>query len=347
MYKVEDSTIDQSSGFPNASPPNNPEESNQYLPAEGSGSGSGLYSNKLQDFKEIARVKSDLSTFSFKVDNTGERSRSTGKDGKTSQTSSKEECETVAEEEIKGMESELSGEGETEPEGVHNPGQRVDGDTEERVEKLTYTEPGSGDANSRIFSWPEDVHGSREDGEGVDEGKGKTCDEEDGIKAVGGTESDGSKDNLQFSTSLPAEVPLFKNSDENVNRHDEEDQSFGLDGHIVWDGSEEVDGDGDREGKLESEELVEGDGGEGSNAAVNVGSSHHFSSVDELLLDATRSPLLAHLVPLLRLTDGGKDAEEGNPYTSLRTRQLYSYSEYLSLFRLIFLLTRHKTHFHF
>lgn len=344
--------------------PINPEGSNQQLPAEGSGSGSGLDSNKLhQEFEEITAVKSDLSTFSFTVDNTGERSRSTGKHGETneagSQTSRKKECETAAEEEIKGKESELSGEGEIEPEGVHSPAQRVrkvDGDTEEIeavVEKLTYTELGSGDTNLRIFSWPEDVHGSGEDGEGVDEGKGKACDEEDGIKAEGGTESDGSKDNLQFSPSLPAQVPLFENSDENVDRHDEEGRNLGLDGQVVWDDSKEVDCDGERKGKLESEELVGGDGGEGSNAAVNVGGWHHFSSVDGLLVDATRSPMLAHLVPLLRLTDGGKDTEEGNPYTSLRTRQPHSYSLNICLYldcckiSFISLLARHETHCHF
>lgn len=336
---------------------------NSDVPAEGSESGSGLYSNRLnQEFDEVPPVESDLPTFNFKVDDIGKRSRSTGikmvieTNEAGSKISSKKVCETAAEKEIKENESELSGEEEEEMEGegVHDIGsqrvRKVDGETDESarqlnstagcdmlrergidvetvVGKIIYTEPASGDkieSNFGVFSWPEDIHGSGEGGDGGDDGKGKgkkAGDDEEGIKAVGGKESgdggeDGNKDDLQLSISLPAEVPLFDSSGGNGDGdgHDEEGRNVSLDSQVVWGNSaledKELDGDGERNGGLEREEHIEGGGREGSDAAVNGESLQQFSSVEGLLFAAKR-PVLAHLVPLLRLTDGSKDTEEG------------------------------------
>lgn len=339
--------------------PYNSEVSNPDVPAEGSESGSGLYSNRLnQEFDEVPPVASDLSTFSFKVDNIGKRSRSTGikmvieTNEAGSKISSKKVCETAAEKEIKENESELSGEEEEEMEGegVHDIGsqrvRKVDGETDKSarqlnstagcdmlrereievetvVGKIIYTESGSGDkieSNFGVFSWPEDIHGSGEGRDGGDDGKGKgkkASDDEEGIKAGGGDGGeDRNKDDLQLSISLPAEVPLFDSSDENGDGdgHDEEGRNMSLDSQVVWGNStledKEVDGDGERNGGPEREEHIKGGGREGSDAAVNGESLQQFSSVEGLLFAAKR-PVLAHLVPLLRLTDGSKDTEEG------------------------------------
>lgn len=55
----------------------------------------------------------------------------------------------------------------------------------------------------------------------------------------------------------------------------------------------------------------------GSDADVITESLQQFKSVDGLLLDAAKSPVLAHLVPLLRLADGSKDTEEGKEFPQL------------------------------
>ncbi len=184
----------------------NSEESSSDRPPEGSGSGSGLYDNN-QEFDGVTTAKTDLSTIlnstiSFKVDNTGKKSRSTGimkdretdndTDGAGSKISSKKECETAAEKETEETENELSG-GEEETidgEGEHGIGnqrvRKLDGEkdesagrlnstagrdmlkeTETKVETVVtiYTESGSGDeTNFRVFSWPEDISGSGEGG---------------------------------------------------------------------------------------------------------------------------------------------------------------------------------------
>ncbi|XP_035852266.1 receptor-type tyrosine-protein phosphatase zeta-like isoform X2 [Sander lucioperca] len=215
--------------------PNNSEEANTGWPAEGSGSGSGLYSNRLnQEFDGVTTVKTDLSTvpnltIRYKVDDTGEKSRSTGikmdsetdtgdTDGTGSKISSKKEFETEAEKEMEENESERSGgeEEKIEGEGVHNTG-KVGGEKDESARQLNstadrdvleekvgetevetvigkaiYTETSSGneiESNFHVFRWPEDVSGS---GEGGGDGEGKekkVSDDKEGIKAVGDKES--------------------------------------------------------------------------------------------------------------------------------------------------------------
>ncbi|KAM9334608.1 receptor-type tyrosine-protein phosphatase zeta [Symphorus nematophorus] len=338
------------------------EESNQDMSAEGSGSGSGLYSNKLdQEFHGVTTIKTDLSaipnsTAGFSVDSTGEKSRSTGikMDSETdddadeagSKISGKKEWE------MEENESEPSGEEEdgTAGEGVHKIGnQRVrkpDGETDESarhlngpagcglleeketetevetgVEKIINTESDSGDeieANFRVFSWPEDVHGS---GDGGDDGKRKgkkAGDDTDTVSvAVGEKESgdidDGREDSNREVVSgrrdePTSQPPLFDSSEENGDGHDKDGRSIGLNSQTV--GGNSALEDGKNNGGLESGDHTEGSSREDSDTAVIGESFQQFSSVDGLVFDAARSPMLGHLVPLLRQTDGGKGKEE-------------------------------------
>ncbi|XP_070785486.1 receptor-type tyrosine-protein phosphatase zeta [Enoplosus armatus] len=134
--------------------PHNSEESNTGRPAEGSGSGSGLYSNRLtQEFDSVTTVKNDLSTIpnsaiSFEVDNTGKKSRSTGvkmdsdTDGAGHKLSSRKECEAGAEKEMEENDNELSGEEKEkiDGDGVRGIGnqrvRKVDGETDESARQL-------------------------------------------------------------------------------------------------------------------------------------------------------------------------------------------------------------------
>ncbi|KAM6896094.1 receptor-type tyrosine-protein phosphatase zeta-like [Lycodopsis pacificus] len=133
------------------------EESGTDWPAEGSGSGSGLYSNRLdQEFDRVTAVKTDLSTLSnsalgSNVGDTVKESRSTGikvdsgTDGETDGVGSKlsSKCETEAEKEVEENESELSGEGEEKTEGVNHFGDQrgsdVEGGTHESASQLNGT----------------------------------------------------------------------------------------------------------------------------------------------------------------------------------------------------------------
>nr|XP_046235674.1 receptor-type tyrosine-protein phosphatase zeta-like isoform X2 [Scatophagus argus] len=355
--------------------PDNSEKSNPDMPVEGSGSGSGLYSNTFsQDFGGVNRVKTDLSSVSFKVDNTGNKNRLTGitMDSETGETaneagskiSRKKECETVVEKEMVGNDSELSGEEEeTEGEGVYNSGnqsmRKVDGETdksarqvnstsgcgmlkekETKVEtgagKKIYSEPGSGDEIEPNFiglSWLEDILGSGEGGDGVDNGKAKkVSDDIEGIKAVIGKESgdrgdggehsskeigSGRRDGLKLSVSQdkPTEdLPLFDSSEETSNEHDEKGHNS-FTHRVIWvnsplEDNKEANNDGKRKKELVYEENIEGGGREGSGAAVTGEGLQQFSNADGLLFDAARSPVLARLDPLLRLTHGSKATEE-------------------------------------
>lgn len=359
--------------------PYNSEESNSDRPPEGSGSGSGLYSNN-QEFDGVTTAKTVSSilnsTISFKVDNAGKKTRSTGvimdsetdndTDGAGSKISSKKECETAAEKEVEENESELSGEEEEKTDGEGELGignqrvRKVDGETDESARRLNstagsdmlkeketefgtvvgktvYTETGSGDeieSNFRVFRWPVDVSGSGEGGgEGGEVGKvkgKKVSDDKGGIKAVGekegGDKGDGRegsnkevlperRDGLQLSVSQDkpaADFSLFGSSEENGSGHDEEGRDTSLDIQVVRGNStldnKEGDGGGERNGGLESEERMEGGGREESDV---IGESlQQFSSMERLLFDAARSPVLGRLVPLLRLTDGNEAAEE-------------------------------------
>ncbi|XP_078021249.1 uncharacterized protein ptprz1b isoform X3 [Epinephelus lanceolatus] len=366
------------------SDPHDSEQSNTDWTAGGSGSGSGLYNDRLnQEFDEVATVKTNFSTIpsttiSSKVDNTRKNSRSTrikmdrktdeDTDG-TGSKSSKKEWETVVEKEMEENESELSGEKEEkiEKEGARNMGNqgvwKVDGETNESARQLNstagcdrlkekeketkaesgvgktiYTKTVSGneiESNLRVLSWPEDISGSGEGGgDGGEDGKGrekKVSDVKEAIKAVGEKESGNKSDDgedcnkdkasegrdgrqLSVSQDKPtAEFPLFDSSEENSDGdgHDEEGQNISLDSHVGADSTleenKEGDGDGKRNGSVESEEHEEGGGKEERDADVI---EEQFSNVDGLLFDAERSPLLGRLVPLLRLTDGNKDTEE-------------------------------------
>ncbi|XP_074481450.1 receptor-type tyrosine-protein phosphatase zeta isoform X1 [Sebastes fasciatus] len=259
-----------------------PYDSEESWPAEGSGSGSGLYSNRLnQEFDGVTAVKTDLSTsaISFKVDDTGKKSI------EDSETGSK----TSSEKEMEENESEQSGEEEEKVEGV----------------TIIYTETGSGN------SWPEDVSGSG-DGGGDGEGKEKkVSDDEEGVGVVGEKDKgDGSED----SDGEPGGAALFDNNEENYgggdggDGHDEEGRNT-AGANSTPEDNKEGDGDGEINGGLENEEQMEGGGNsEDGNAAV-IGES--FSSEDGFLLfDAATSRPLGRLVPLLRLTDGNEALED-------------------------------------
>lgn len=357
--------------------PYNSDESNTDMSAEGSGSGSGLYSNRLnQEFDGVTTIKADQSTnenptISFKVENAGKMSRSTGSrmesetaDG--ADEGGKKEFETAAVKEMEESESELSGEEEEEMEGegVHDTGnervRKVDGETNESARQLNRTagydllkereaeveavlgktistETGSGDeieSNFRGFSWPEDVPGSGESGGDLaDNGKGKgnkVSDGKEGIKPAGGKASgvkgDGREDNnkevvsgrrdlrLYVRQGKPTtEFPLLDSSEEKGD--DDDDKEGGNIRRTVWsnstvEDSKDRESDAKRNGGLESLEHMERGGREGSDGAAVGESLQAFSSVDGLLFDAARSPVLGRLVPLLRLTDGSKATEE-------------------------------------
>ncbi|XP_049423124.1 receptor-type tyrosine-protein phosphatase zeta isoform X3 [Epinephelus fuscoguttatus] len=209
---------------------------------------------------------------------------------------------------------------------------------ESGVGKIIHIKTVSGneiESNLRVLSWPEDISGSGEGGgDGGEDGEGrekKVSDVKEAIKAVGEKESGDKSDDredcnkdeasegrdgrqLSVSQDKPtAEFPLFDSSEENSDGdgHDEEGQNISLDSHVGADSTleenKEGDGDGKRNGSVESEEHEEGGGKEESDADVI---EEQFSNVDGLLFDAERSPLLGRLVPLLRLTDGNKDTEE-------------------------------------
>lgn len=354
--------------------PYNSEESNQDISAEGSGSGSGLGNRLDQEFDGVTTVPTDLSaipnsTITFKVDITGKKSTATGikmdseTGDDTDETGSKlsgKKCETAAEKDMEGNESELSGK-EDIGEGIQDTGiqrvRKVDSETDESarqldstagcdtskekesesvVGKITHTETGSGDeieSNFGVFSWPEDIHGSGEGGgDGGENGKGKGkkfSDDKESIKTVSEKESDAKgdgsedevvserRDGLQLSVSQDkptAMLPLFGSSEENgdIDGHDEESQSTSLDSQIVGldNFTLEDNREGDRNGGLGSEEHIEGGAKEDSEAAVTRESVHKSTSMDRLLSDAAKSPVLGRLVPLHRLTDGSEATEE-------------------------------------
>lgn len=206
---------------------------------------------------------------------------------------------------------------------------------ETAVGKAIYTETGSGTEikSETVSSWPEGDSGSgdgREDGKGSNDpqlfdsmGKGKrgSNDKED-IKGDEDVES-GRRDGLQLPVSLDTpttEFPPFGSSEDNGNGggdgHDEEDQNTSLDGGVVdGDSTIEENRQGDGDGKQSgSEGHMEGGGKE------NRGAGGAGESLQELLFSAGRSPMLGRLVPLLRLTDTDKAAEEqmeGKWYTML------------------------------
>ncbi|XP_040886604.1 receptor-type tyrosine-protein phosphatase zeta-like [Toxotes jaculatrix] len=267
-------------------------------------------------------------------------------DGTRSKKGGRKKWGTEAEKEIAENVSELRHEEEEKigGEGINNTGneggRRVDGETEESVRQLdntagrgmlkereretegetvvgktAYSETGSGaetESNLRVLSWSVDVSGSGEGGGEVRDvvEDNKAVAERDG-DGKGGARKDSNKevafritDGLQLPVNQnkpKAEFPLFDSSEDNINGggdgHDDEDQNTSLDSPVV--------------GDMESEEHVEGGGGKGeSDAGVIDESLQQFSSADGLLFDAARSPVLGHLVPLLRATDANKATDQ-------------------------------------
>ncbi|XP_071357909.1 receptor-type tyrosine-protein phosphatase zeta isoform X2 [Trachinotus anak] len=217
--------------------------------ATGSGSGSGLDSNRLNQDFEVATVRTDLSTppsltVSFKVDDTGEESRSTPVKMVTESDNDGTKGETEAENE-RELNHEEGGEGinKTGNEGVRN----EDGETEERtrqlkstagcdvlegkerhsvVGKTAYTETGSEpetESSFRDFIWTEDTSGSGEGGgDRGEDGQGKkVSDDEEDVKAVaekkGDDKSDAKKDcnrEVVFQRRDGLQLPVSQNKPE-------------------------------------------------------------------------------------------------------------------------------------
>lgn len=306
-------------------------------PTEGSGSGSALDSNGLsQDFDEVSTVWTDL--YLTLVDDTEKETTAAKMAAETDDDTEgiRKDWETEAVKGIEENESELSG--EEEEKIVQRIGnqrvRKVNGETDEGVQQLNsaagcdllkekegeivgetltgktiYTEISSGaetESRFRVFSWPGDMSGSGEgsgDRGGDRGGKGKKV-----------------SDGLQLSVGqdeIKADFPLFSSSDSNEgsDKHDEEDQNKSLErsvggGNLSLEDSSEGDGHGKSDDALESEEHIEGGGKQLSDAAVTGERLQQFSSVDGLFFDAAGSPVLGHLVPVLRLADASKAMDE-------------------------------------
>ena len=341
-------------------------KSNPGLSAEGSGSGSGLYSNRLnQELGGVTTVNyiSTLSTINFQVDNTGKKSRSTGikMDSETDEEAGskiigKNESETVAEDEseLSSEEEEEDGEGEAVSATGNQKLRKMVDETDESARQLNSTAGcdtlndkereteaetvmgtvmNSGEeieSDFRVFSRPVNIHGSGDGGEREEGGHGKGMNvggDNDGVEAAGGTKSgdggdggedgrredaSGRRDGLQLSVSQDgptAELPLFDSSEEDGDgdEHSEDERNLSLDSRDVWgkstlEDNKERDGDGKRL-------KIEG-GGEDDTAAGTKESSQQPQSVDRLLFDPAKSPVLRHHVPLFTLTDGSKATDE-------------------------------------
>ncbi|KAM7366913.1 hypothetical protein PAMP_014849 [Pampus punctatissimus] len=192
------------------------------------------------------------------------------------------------------------------------------------VGNTVYTETGSGteiksETNS---SWSEDVSGSGENGgDGGEDGK-------EDIKGVvekqSGDKSDRRSDNddkveserrndlqLPVSPDKPiTELTLISSSEDDKDQITSPDSGVDVGGDSTFKDNREENGDDKQSGGLEGEEYMEGGGRENRRAGVAGESLQEFSSVDGLLFNAGRSPVLGHLIPLLSLTDGNKAVEE-------------------------------------
>lgn len=334
------------------------------LSAEGSGSGSGLSSNRFsQEFEGVTTVNhlSTLSSINFKVGNTGEKSRSTGikMDSETDEEAGSKiigkkerELEAKNESELSSEEEEKVGEGEAVNATGNRKVRKMVDETDEsarrlnsaagcdtlnekereaEVETVMGTVMNSGEEiDFGVFSRPLNIHGSGDGGERGEGGHGKGMKvggDNKGIKAAGGKQSgdrragredgrrevvSGRRDGLQLSIRQDgptAELPLFDSSEEDGDgdEYTEEERNVSLDsrdvsGTSTLENNIERDGDGKR--------LKIGGGGEDDTAAVTKESSQQSESVDRLLFDAARSPVLRHLVPLFTLTDGSKATDE-------------------------------------
>ncbi|KAF3704927.1 Receptor-type tyrosine-protein phosphatase zeta [Channa argus] len=287
---------------------------------------------------DATKSKSTAFVMSTEVDNDRDGQRSTG--------GGRKELEMEVENWTEENESELSGDKEEKRSAQDTGNQtvsKVDGEADDDVQQLNntagcdmlkeeeretedetvignimYTETRTEaeiETNLRGFNWPGDISGSGEGSgdRGVD-GKGqekKVSDDKENIKDVAETASDGKgskevitgrQDGLRLSASRDtSKVGLLllgsnegKSSD-GEDRHDEHDQNKGLDVPVV-------------EGTITGAHA-EGGGKEESDVAVIGQSLQRFSSVDGLLFDPP-SPVLEHVVPVLRLTDANKVTDE-------------------------------------
>ncbi|KAF0029475.1 hypothetical protein F2P81_018580 [Scophthalmus maximus] len=205
-------------------------------------------------------------------------------------------------------------------------------DVESAAGKTMHTESGSGEETQLgvgVFSWTEDVSGS---GEGGGDGGGKRVSEDkEDAQAVAEREGEGKGDSREdgnrdavfgrggglqppVSGGKPeVEVPLFDSSEGNTSGgSDEENQntrlySPGGGGNFTLENNREGDGDGKRNVDMEGEEDIERVDQDDSDGVIGESLQQ---SVDELLSDSGRSPVLGRLVPLIRLTGTGKTTEE-------------------------------------
>lgn len=243
-------------------------------PTEGSGSGSGLHE---------APTVTTSSTFSFNLENVEKETGSVGVEMATEKCNPDGTQSKMTEVE----ESELSGE---EPAKI--------GGVETVIGGIIYSENRSG---------TEDVSGSGEHGEADVKENPKGCnDDKEGFKAAGENEHDDGNEyrNGESKRNSSLQFLVFDSSEEHdIGGNEEADNSLdSLVSKITNNGS------------LESGEYVGEDSheerGTGSDAAAAGDLLEEFSSVDGLLFAAERRPVLGHLLPLLRLTDANKAAEE-------------------------------------
>lgn len=253
--------------------PLNSQPSSPGTPGEGSGSGSGLYNNRLnQELDGATTVKTDLSSIQNStvslMDKTRKKSGSTvtGMDSDTdwagSKISSEKKYETVAEKQMEDDESDLSGEQteETEGERVLYTGNqtvwKVDGETDESAIQFNSTAGRDmlkeKERDTEVeTAVGEIIHTEPGSGGETESNVGEFSQPEDihgsgeaesGDTGDGGEDSItevvfGRKDDLHLSISQKptAEPPQFDNSEENgdSDEHDEERTNLSLDAHDV------------------------------------------------------------------------------------------------------------------
>ncbi|KAI3366938.1 hypothetical protein L3Q82_009579 [Scortum barcoo] len=291
---------------------------------EGSGSGSGLYSNRLNqesDGVTTAKTGSTIqnSTIIFKVDNTGKKSRSTAimtdserdndTDGPGNQRSSKRECETVAEKEVEENENELSGEEEekNDGEGEHDIGKqrvrKVDGETDESARRLN-SSAGSDTLKGKETEVETVVTENTENGSGDDiESNFRVFSWPEDVSGSGENDGNGGEDGKVKGKKVSDDKKAAGRKERKGDRREDfKTEVFStLDNKVR-------DDNGERNGGLESEERFDGGGKEESDVIGE--SSQQLSSAERFLFDAARSPVLGRLVPLLRLTDGSEATDE-------------------------------------
>ncbi|XP_035811048.2 receptor-type tyrosine-protein phosphatase gamma isoform X2 [Amphiprion ocellaris] len=319
-------------------------------PTEGSGSGSGLDSNRLnQELDEAGTVKTKYSAFensvlSFKLDEKSSTPRSkiaterdSGTDGARRKIGVKKEFETESESEIEDNVSELSGEGEEKigGEGVNDirnqTVNKVDRKTNESVrqlnstagcdllkEKEKQTEAAVRTVFSESGSGAEGASGSGEhDDFDAKEIPKEGNDDTEGFMA--GENDSGEKDirtnysneELLFARRGSLQLPVGRNKPTAKSQLLDSSRQHG-------DGSHNEEGQNTSPDSpvfgvmstLENNKDKDDKRDEKYLQGGATDSLQEFSGVDGLLFDAARSPVLGRLVPLHRLTHTSKAMEE-------------------------------------